>query len=100
MERTMPAFIIPQTRKALRRIGPREAKFVDEAIPSRGSSDVLIRVRAVSLNYKDLAMLDDKFPWPVPSNIIMGADVAGEVAWVGEKVAKFKVHGLEEILDS
>ncbi|EGR49971.1 uncharacterized protein TRIREDRAFT_59649 [Trichoderma reesei QM6a] len=100
----MPAFIIPQTRKALRRIGPREAKFVDEAIPSRGSSDVLIRVRAVSLNYKDLAMLDDKFPWPVPSNIIMGADVAGEVAWVGEKVAKFKIgdgvvaiHNLDNI---
>lgn len=89
---------IPETRRALRRLGPRAAEFVDEAIPSRGSSDVLIRVRAVSLNYKDLAMLDDNFPWPVPSNIIMGADVAGEVAWVGEKVAKFTVGFLREIL--
>ncbi|KAL7815922.1 hypothetical protein V8C44DRAFT_323380 [Trichoderma aethiopicum] len=95
---------IPQTRRALRRLGPRAAEFVDEAIPSRGSSDVLIRVRAVSLNYKDLAMLDDNFPWPVPSNIIMGADVAGEVAWVGEKVAKFTIgdrvvaiHNLDNI---
>ncbi|KAL6874619.1 hypothetical protein HDV57DRAFT_511064 [Trichoderma longibrachiatum] len=95
---------IPETRRALRRLGPRAAEFVDEAIPSRGSSDVLIRVRAVSLNYKDLAMLDDNFPWPVPSNIIMGADVAGEVAWVGEKVAKFTVgdrvaaiHNLDNI---
>ncbi|KAL7816698.1 NAD(P)-binding protein [Trichoderma gracile] len=95
---------IPQTRRALRRIGPRTAKFVDEVIPSRGSSDVLIRVRAVSLNYKDLAMLDDNFPWPVPPNIIMGADVAGEVAWVGEKVTKFKagdrvvaIHNLDNI---
>ncbi|KAL7916444.1 NAD(P)-binding protein [Trichoderma velutinum] len=95
---------IPRTRRALRRGGPHVAEFVDEAIPSRGSSDVLIRVRAVSLNYKDLAMLDDKFPWPVPSNIIMGADVAGEVVWIGDNVTLFEVgnrvaaiHNLDNI---
>ncbi|UKZ47785.1 hypothetical protein TrVGV298_002014 [Trichoderma virens] len=95
---------VPQTRKALRRRGPHVAEFVDEAIPSRGSSDVLIRVRAVSLNYKDLAMLDDNFPWPVPSNIIMGADVAGEVVSVGDRVSRFEVgsrvvavHNLDNI---
>lgn len=86
---------VPQTRRALRRRGPHVAEFVDEAIPSRGSSDVLIRVRAVSLNYKDLAMLDDNFPWPVPSNVIMAADVAGEVVWVGDKVTLFEVRDLK-----
>ena len=90
---------VPQTRRALRRRGPLVAEFVDEAIPSRGSSDVLIRVRAVSLNYKDLAMLDDKFPWPVPSNIIIGADVAGEVVWVGDKVSLFEVSDQKQVLD-
>ncbi|KAJ4865310.1 zinc-binding dehydrogenase domain-containing protein [Trichoderma breve] len=95
---------VPQTRRALRRRGPHVAEFVDEAIPSRGSSDVLIQVRAVSLNYKDLAMLDDNFPWPVPSNVIMAADVAGEVVWVGDKVTLFEVgsrvaaiHNLDNI---
>lgn len=91
----MAAENVPQTRRALRRRGPREAEFVDEAIPSRGSSDVLIRVRAVSLNYKDLAMLDDNFPWPVPSNVIMAADVAGEVVSVGDKVTLFEVRDLK-----
>lgn len=82
---------IPQTRRALRRGGPNVAEFCDEPIPSRGTSDVLIRVRAVSLNYKDVAMLDDNFPWDVPPNIIMGTDVAGEVVWVGDKVSQFEV---------
>ncbi|KAM0246096.1 hypothetical protein ACHAQJ_010332 [Trichoderma viride] len=94
----------PTTRRALRRVGPTVAKFCDEPIPPRRSSDVLVRVRAVSLNYKDLAMLDDNFPWPVPSNIIMGTDVAGEVVWVGDKVSLFEVgnkvvalHNLDNI---
>ncbi|RFU75136.1 hypothetical protein TARUN_7138 [Trichoderma arundinaceum] len=100
----MTDHIIPQTRRALRRVGPAVAEFRDEPIPPRGSSDVLVRVRAVSLNYKDLAMLDDNFPWPVPSNTIMGTDVAGEVVWVGDKVSLFEVgskvvalHNLDNI---
>ncbi|KAH6607129.1 hypothetical protein Trco_003442 [Trichoderma cornu-damae] len=95
---------IPQTRRALRRTGPRKAEFLDEPIPPRGSSDVLIRVRAVSLNYKDVAMLDDNFPWPAPSNIIMGTDIAGEIVWVGDKVSQLAVgdrvvvlHNLDNI---
>ncbi|KAL7947978.1 NAD(P)-binding protein [Trichoderma barbatum] len=95
---------IPQTRRALRRVSHHVAEFVDEAIPARGSSDVLIRVRAVSLNYMDLAMLDDTFPWPAPPNIIMGADVAGEVVWVGDKVLLFEagdrvvaIHNLDDV---
>jgi NADPH:quinone reductase-like Zn-dependent oxidoreductase len=39
-------------------------------------------------------MLDGNFPWPVPSDIIVGTDVAGEVVWVGDKVSLFEVSKL------
>ncbi|KAH8800922.1 chaperonin 10-like protein [Xylogone sp. PMI_703] len=85
---------IPLTRRVLRRESPGAVRFHDESIPSRGSLDVLVRVRAVSLNYKDVAAVDGKLPSGVPLGVleggIVGSEFAGEIMWIGDHVRLFK----------
>ncbi|MBV8684554.1 MAG: NAD(P)-dependent alcohol dehydrogenase, partial [Caulobacteraceae bacterium] len=57
--------------------------------PQRG--EVLIRVRAVSLNYRDIAMVLGRYPRPHRKGLIPLSDAAGEVVEVGEGVRSFKV---------
>jgi NADPH:quinone reductase-like Zn-dependent oxidoreductase len=59
-----------------------------EPIPAAG--EVLIRVKAVSLNYRDLINLDKQRPGNLPAPLIPCSDGAGEVAAVGEGVNRFK----------
>jgi len=84
--------MIPLTRTALRRSNGSLAKVV-EPIPTSGATDVLIRVKAVALNWKDAAMLNSKFPWPnsLPAGIA-GSELAGEIAAIGERVTSFEVR--------
>jgi len=60
--------------------------------PAVGVSDVLVRVRAVSLNHRDLNILNRGYD---PDNSIAGgiplSDGAGEVIAVGEDVTRFRV---------
>jgi len=59
--------------------------------PDIGAADVLLRVRATSLNYHDLftgrGMPGIKIPLPV----IMGLDVAGEIVKIGSDVEAWKI---------
>jgi NADPH:quinone reductase-like Zn-dependent oxidoreductase len=61
----------------------------DEAKPQRG--ELLVRVHAVSLNFRDIAMVRDKYPLPHKRGLIPTSDAAGEVLGVGEGVDAFKV---------
>ena len=56
--------------------------------PQRG--EVLVRVRATSLNYRDLLILDGDHFTNGPGSLIPVSDAAGEVAAVGEGVTRFK----------
>jgi len=60
-----------------------------EARPQRG--ELLIRVHAVSLNYRDIAMVRGRYPRAVKKGLIPTSDGAGEVIAVGEGVESFKV---------
>jgi NADPH:quinone reductase-like Zn-dependent oxidoreductase len=87
---------MPETHKVLRRDGAKKEggtylKFHNELIPTHGPSEVLIRVRAVSLNWKDVAMIDGRLPWPCLKDGIVGTEFAGEVQATGEKIRLFKV---------
>ncbi|KAL7904481.1 GroES-like protein [Trichoderma velutinum] len=75
-----------ETRKVLRRAALGHVEFSKEALPPRGPTDVLIRVRAVSLNWKDVALIDGRLPWPGITGGIVGTEFAGEVEWIGEKI--------------
>jgi NADPH:quinone reductase-like Zn-dependent oxidoreductase len=80
-----------ETRKALRTAAFGHVEFCEEALPPRGPTDVLIRVRAVSLNWKDVALVDGRLPWPGITGGIVGTEFAGEVEWIGEKIRSLNV---------
>ena len=59
--------------------------------PQPGPCEVLIRVRATSLNSRDQAVATGKYAGgPVPRNLIPLSDGAGEVASVGPGTTRFK----------
>jgi NADPH:quinone reductase-like Zn-dependent oxidoreductase len=59
--------------------------------PEPGWHEVLIRVRATSLNYRDQMVVSGSyFGGPVSRNLIPLSDGAGEVAGVGPGVTRFK----------
>ena len=61
----------------------------DEPRPQRG--ELIVRVHAASLNFRDIAMVRDKYPLPHAKGLIPLSDAAGEVLEVGEGVDAFKV---------
>lgn len=79
-----------QTRRSLRRHG-NTVSFHDEPLPSWGSADVLIRVRAVSLNWKDAALVDGRMNIMRDDDRIVGTEFSGEVVSAGDSVTLFKV---------
>ncbi|KAJ1544242.1 hypothetical protein HK405_008786, partial [Cladochytrium tenue] len=59
----------PQTQKVFR-LGSRNGfdaiQLFDEPVPSAiGAREVLVRVRAVALNYRDYAIVTSRYPFPV-----------------------------------
>ena len=72
-------------------------KLADVPKPEVGEKDVLVRVRATSINAGDFFTVKGS-PWmvrltvgfPRPKNYILGWDAAGVVETVGDKVTRFK----------
>lgn len=56
--------------------------------PQRG--EVLVRVHAVSLNFRDLAIMRGRYPRKAVPGLIPTSDAAGEIVAVGEGVTAFK----------
>ena len=52
-------------------------------LPTPGPKEILVRIHAISLNYRDTLILRNGFGWPVKDNIVLGGDAAGEIAAVG-----------------
>jgi NADPH:quinone reductase-like Zn-dependent oxidoreductase len=59
--------------------------------PTPGPGEVLVGVRATSLNYRELLIAKGTYPIPPKKDCIPVGDGAGEVLAVGEGVATFKV---------
>jgi NADPH:quinone reductase-like Zn-dependent oxidoreductase len=65
--------------------------LIEMDVPQPGPGEVLIRVRACSLNYRDHAVVTGNyFGGKVASDLVPLSDGAGEVAGVGAGVTKFK----------
>lgn len=62
----------------------------EEADPRPQRGEVLVRVRAVSLNFRDIAMVLGRYPRPHDKGLIPASDAAGEIVAVGEGVRAFK----------
>jgi NADPH:quinone reductase-like Zn-dependent oxidoreductase len=65
-------------------------RLLEEARPTPGPGQVLLRVRATSLNYRDLLVLAGQHPGLKPG-LIPVSDGAGEVVAVGDAVHRVKL---------
>jgi NADPH:quinone reductase-like Zn-dependent oxidoreductase len=65
-------------------------EFVELPTPQPGPGEVLVRVRAVSINYRDLLMVKGLYNPKMKLPRIPCSDGAGEVAAVGEGVTQWK----------
>ena len=63
----------------------------DEPMPQPQRGEVLVKVDAVSLNYRDLAVVLGKYVGPADAGLIPCSDTAGVVEAVGEGVRAFRV---------
>lgn len=58
--------------------------------PTPGPGQVLVRVRATSLNYRDLMVAGGRYGGPLPLPLVPLSDGAGEIVAVGEGVTDWK----------
>ncbi|KAK4238553.1 chaperonin 10-like protein [Achaetomium macrosporum] len=86
---------IPQTYKAFRRTSgglPRTLELSTEQLPwELKPNDVLIKIHAVSLNFRDVGMLHGRYPVEALERGIPCSDAAAKVAAVGSAVKDFSV---------
>lgn len=60
--------------------------------PRPGRGQVLMRVRATSLNFRDLMIIEKgQYPLPIKANLVPACDGAGEVVAVGDEVTRVRV---------
>ena len=71
---------------------------VTESVPQPSAGQVLVQVKASSLNFRDYAILMGWSPFPVTPGLIPVSDAAGEVVAVGADVTRFKVG--DRVIDS
>jgi NADPH2:quinone reductase len=63
----------------------------DVPIPTPGPGEVLVRVRAASVNFPDLLMTKGEYQFKPPTPFTPGLDLAGEVAVLGDGVTTFQI---------
>jgi NADPH2:quinone reductase len=66
--------------------GPSVLQLVDVATPAPGAREVLIRVGAAGVNFADTMQRSGVYPLPTLLPAVMGGEVAGTVAAIGEEV--------------
>src|SRR5690349_18562108 len=64
--------------------------LVEQPVPKPGGNEVLVRVRAVSLNYRDILTIEQQRPGNLPPPLVPCSDGAGEVVAVGQGVTRWK----------
>ncbi|KAL7274070.1 hypothetical protein RUND412_003054 [Rhizina undulata] len=92
----MPAHIeIPKTSKQWVvtdfQSGFNALKFEEKPIAGVGPLDVLVMMKAASLNYRDLIIPKGLYPFPMKEGIVPCSDGAGEVIAIGAQVKAFQL---------
>ena len=76
----------------IEKVGPPEnIRFGDLPKPKPSGSQVLVHVKAVSVNPIDTYIRSGAYPMELPSPFIVGCDLAGVVEAVGPEVKRLKV---------
>jgi NADPH:quinone reductase-like Zn-dependent oxidoreductase len=76
----------------LREFGSVEGLAVhDEPVPEPAPTEIIVRVRAASLNRRDWAILQRTYPLPARFGVVPLSDGAGEVVAAGSAVRRFRL---------
>jgi NADPH2:quinone reductase len=67
------------------------AQIEDVELPPLGASDIRVRVRAASVNFPDILMIQGKYQHRPELPFVVGGEHAGEVIATGPDVARFKI---------
>jgi NADPH:quinone reductase-like Zn-dependent oxidoreductase len=60
-----------------------------EPIPTISPHEILIKIRSIALNYRDIAIASSTYPLPVKGQVIPCSDMAGVVSQVGDLVSNY-----------
>lgn len=72
-------------------IGRQHLKLNDVEVPQPGPKDVLVKVNAVALNYRDKMVVETGRGLPLEFPFTPGSDLAGEVVALGDDAYRFKL---------
>ncbi|KAI1368934.1 GroES-like protein [Xylaria arbuscula] len=61
-----------------------------ESVPLPSTGEVIVKVRSVALNYRDVPIANSTYPVPMTENIIPSCDMAGEVIAIGPSTELFR----------
>ncbi|KAF5373107.1 hypothetical protein D9758_001609 [Tetrapyrgos nigripes] len=61
-------------------------KLVEAQLTPPKSFEVLVKIHAVSLQFRDLVISKGTYPAPLTKDLVPCSDMAGEIVWVGEDV--------------
>jgi NADPH:quinone reductase-like Zn-dependent oxidoreductase len=75
----------------IRQFGIENLAVVEREKPIPKAGEVLVKIHAASLNYRDLRMVQGAYNPKLKMPVVPFSDGAGEVAEVGESVTRFKV---------
>lgn len=78
-----------QSMKALL-VENEKLKLGEHPLPVRGAHDILIEVKATALNRADILQRKGKYPPPKGASPLLGLEVAGTVAEIGQQVSRWK----------
>src|SRR5690349_8202261 len=70
--------------------GPETLQVEDVPDPVPAAGELLVRVRACSINYPDVLIIEDKYQLKPPRPFAPGSEIAGEVEAVGDGVGGWK----------
>ena len=71
--------------------GLEQLKLVDRELPAPGPQEVRLRMRAASLNYRDLLMVKGQYNPKQPLPLVPCSDGVGEVVEIGSEVTRLAV---------
>ena len=66
-------------------------RVVEKPVPRPRRGEILVRVKAASLNYRDLAILAQGYMPNLKLPYVPASDSCGEVVAIGEEVTRFKI---------
>src|SRR4051795_2928154 len=67
--------------------GPETLRLEEGGEPVPGPGELLVRIRACSMNFPDVLIIEDKYQLKPQRPFAPGGEIAGEVAAVGDGVA-------------